>query len=294
MNVATTAKNSLSRPQELTRTLAVGAGEGRGEGMPGFLQTMRRLTESRVNESINNSPSLHKNLEHTRTPHPFLDIFQTNPAIIAEIKFGSPTLGKIHQTHDPIAIANQYLQNGANALSILTEPTYFHGSLDYLQQIRAVHPEARLLMKDFIMSEHQLLQARTYGADAVLLIVAFLSQTELHDLYHFAISLGLTPLIEVHTQEELKQAEGLGAKLIGINNRNLNTLAIDLNTSIEMIEHARSNAILISESGIKSSTDMLNLNKIGYRGFLIGSHFMQHEHPGLGLRQLLNEVTNAH
>lgn len=260
---------------------------------PNFLNTMALKTKARLaNQSVTMS-ELRDAVSIARKPHDFLTVFKAQqvPRIIAEIKFASPSLGRI-ATGDPVMVATQYISQGASAISILTEPEYFEGSLMYLKQVRDALPNALLLMKDFVLDEYQLLQARVYGADAVLLIVAFLEFNVLQSLYVTALELGLTPLIEVHTQDELRIAESIGARLIGVNNRNLQTLQVDLATSNQLVPLASKSTTLISESGIKLAADVIELQQQGYQGFLIGGQFMQHDNPGYALQLLIRDVLN--
>lgn len=254
--------------------------------MSEFLNKMRECTQQRLAAIHDSLEALQPTIQ-SREPHPFLSRFQkaSAPRFIAEVKFASPSLGKI-AAGDPVKVAGQYLAHSAAAVSVLTEPDYFQGSITYLQRIRNAFPDALLLMKDFILDEMQLLQARLYGADAVLLIVAFLEIHTLEALYQRALSLGLTPLIEVHTQEELHIAQALGAQLIGVNNRNLHTLSVDLSVSKILSYGFNEQATFISESGIQSASDIQQLTKYGFDGFLIGGHLMQQANPGKALAQL--------
>ena len=199
----------------------------------------------------------------------------------------SPSKGLIAPDLNPLDVAGQYLQNGAQALSVLTEPEFFKGDLAYLTQIRQAYPQARLLMKDFILDPYQLYQGRLAGADACLLIVAMLEKDDLLALYQQAIELDLTPLVEVHNAEELQIALEIGADLIGVNNRNLKTLAIDLQTSKELARAIPDGVTLICESGLSMAQDLNAAKAWGYHGFLIGTHLMATGHPGLALDQLL-------
>jgi indole-3-glycerol phosphate synthase len=255
--------------------------------MSDFLNTIRATTEKRI--IALDIRALHQEAITARIPHDFLAALSkpTFP-IIAEIKFASPSQGILQPNINPLKIADEYLQNGATALSVLTEPDFFKGNMLYLKQIRDAFPKACLLMKDFILSEQQLLQARIYGADAILLIVAFLSPQQLTFLYNKAIELKLTPLIEVHTAPELEIALTLNPSLIGINNRNLHTLEIDLNHSLTLIQHIPKGIFCISESGIRTAEELIHFKKLGFKGFLIGSHFMQTNHPGKALKDLLS------
>lgn len=257
-----------------------------------FLTKIKQTVQQRLQACTTSYEEMVEQAQAARKPHPFLSIFTKDhlPHIIAEIKFASPSKGKFTIHHDPVEIAGQYLAHGASALSVLTIPDYFQGSMDYLKIVRDVYPEAKLLMKDFILDERQLLMARIMGADAVLLIVAFLTEEKLQKLYHLAKMLELTPLIEVHTLEELQIAQALGAEFIGVNNRNLQTLQVDLSTSKKLITHALSNSILISESGFHTGEEISMMHALGYRGFLIGSHFMQDPVPGQALARILKSI----
>lgn len=264
-----------------------------------FLNLIREKTTLRLKQLNINLTDLRIEAASRPTPPNFLDIFSYYKSIylpacvIAEIKFSSPSSGDIGHQNDCIKVAKQYLKHGASALSVLTEPEFFKGSVDYLKRIHQVFPTANLLMKDFIQDEIQLLQAKIAGANAVLLIVAFLSHTQLTELYQLALSLGLTPLIEAHSQDEINIAKSLGAKLIGVNNRNLQTLKIDLATSKNATLTQSSETYFISESGIQHGIQVSELQQLGFQGFLIGSHFMASDHPGTALSQLLNEVRRA-
>lgn len=256
--------------------------------MDDFLQHMRTLTLERIKNI-----SLETDCANARSPHEFLDIFKDNlnACVIAEIKFSAPSFGDICAVGDVVEIARQYLSNGASALSVITESAYFKGSVEYLREIREAFPLARLLMKDFILAETQLYQARSLGADAVLLIVGLLKGDELSRLYVKSIQLGLTPLVEVYTVAELEMAELLGAKLIGVNARNLHTLIIDPTVAESVIRHAKTAATMVALSGIHSGHRIGELKSVGYQGFLVGSHLMASDTPGHSLRRLLREVS---
>lgn len=261
------------------------------------------LAEIRESVAFNNErrncsiAHLRSTAKSARKPHAFIDIFRNatklkQPCIIAEIKYHSPSQGALHGDSLPASIAGEYLANGAAAISVLTEPSYFKGSVQYLSDVRAAFPQAHLLMKDFIISESQLLEARIHGADAVLLILSLLNQHEFHQLYYNALDLGLTPLVEVHSSDELGLAEKMGVKLIGINNRNLSSLVVDVTTSQKLISQATSDAYFISESGIHTAAQIKLLSDSGFDGFLIGSHFMKTIHPGTTLNNLLMDVSH--
>jgi indole-3-glycerol phosphate synthase len=257
--------------------------------MSDFLAKIKTNVQARA-ESI----SVASNLKHNNLD--FCQIFSgsNDPVIIAEIKFASPSRGRIyHGELEHIAIAKEYLNNGASALSILAEPDYFAGNVEYISDVRKTLPHAHILLKDFILTKAQIAQGLEYGANAVLLIVAFLSKKVLVELHEYAVSLGLTPIIEVHDMAELEVALELGPKVIGINNRNLKTLKIDLNTSRELIKFIPKHIYAICESGIKNNSEIEAMQKLGFSGFLIGSHFMEKKNPGKALGDMLLGAKNA-
>jgi indole-3-glycerol phosphate synthase len=206
--------------------------------------------------------------------------------IIAECKRRSPSKGVLRADYDAVTIAKRYAAAGAAAISVLTEPTFFDGSLDHLAAARRA-VDVPLLRKDFIISDYQLLEARAAGADAVLLIVAALLDAELHRLHARAGELGLDVLVEVHDAAELDRALECDARIIGVNNRNLRTLAVDVNASETLIARMPGEVIAISESGLRSSEDLRRLGSLGYRAFLVGELFMTADDPGAALRELL-------
>jgi indole-3-glycerol phosphate synthase len=184
--------------------------------------------------------------------------------IIAECKRRSPSRGVLRADYDPVAIANAYEEGGAAAISVLTEPTFFDGSLAHLAAVRAA-VELPLLRKDFIVSEYQLLEAKAAGADAVLLIVAALRAVELKVLHDHARRYGLDALVEVHDAHELAIAIDAGARIIGVNNRNLRTLEVDVHASETLIAQMPPEIVAISESGLKTADDLLRLGRLGFR-----------------------------
>jgi indole-3-glycerol phosphate synthase len=207
--------------------------------------------------------------------------------IIAEIKRASPSLGDIRPDLSPAALAREYASGGASAISVLTEEDYFKGSLEDLREVRA-STSLPLLRKDFIVDEWQIYEAAAARADALLLIVAALDDATLARLLRLTEDeLGMDALVEVHTGEELRRAAVCGAKLIGVNNRNLHNFEVTLETSVELATQAPQDALLISESGLRTHADLSRLRTLGYRGFLIGETLMRAEHPGEALRSLL-------
>ena len=206
--------------------------------------------------------------------------------VIAECKRRSPSRGVLREDYDPVAIAAGYAAAGAAAISVLTEPTFFDGSLDHLRAVRAA-VDLPLLRKDFIVSEYQLLEARAAGADAVLLIVAALRPAELKLLHDHARRHGLDVLVEAHDATELAIAIDAGARIIGVNNRNLRTLAIDVHASETLAAQMPADVIAVSESGLKTAAEITRLKALGYHAVLIGERFMTAADPGAALADLL-------
>jgi indole-3-glycerol phosphate synthase len=218
--------------------------------------------------------------------------------IIAECKRRSPSRGILRGDYDPAAIARQYAAAGATAISVLTEPTFFDGALDHLRAVRAAVPTP-ILRKDFFVDEFQILEAHAAGADAILLIVAALDDATLIRLHAAADARGLAALVEVHTAEELARAQQAGARLIGVNSRNLKTLAVSLETALTLGPTLGPGVVGVAESGIRSRADIDALTAAGYRAFLVGERFMSQPDPGAALRELvgvaaLGESTASH
>ena len=206
--------------------------------------------------------------------------------IIAECKRRSPSRGVLRAKYDPVAIAQGYERAGAAAISVLTEPTFFDGALEHLQAVRsAVGIPVR--RKDFVVSEYQLLEARAATADAVLLIVAALAPGELAALHTRALAIGLDVLVEVHSADELSVAIDAGAQIVGVNNRNLRTLEIDVTASEALAARMPRGIVAVSESGLKTAADLIRLRQLGYDAFLIGERFMTAKDPGAALQALL-------
>lgn len=209
--------------------------------------------------------------------------------IIAEIKQRSPSKGIICADFDPVRIAESYAGAGAAALSVLAEEDFFGGSLDHLEAIRS-RVALPLLRKDFIFDEYQLYESVSAGADAVLLIVAILEDELLASLIELARKLGLDALVEVHSAHEMERAIEAGASIIGINNRDLTTFAVELETSIDLARLAPAGSVLVSESGIHNGADIRRLKPAGFNAFLVGEHLMRAADPGAALEQLIGEA----
>lgn len=206
--------------------------------------------------------------------------------VIAECKRRSPSRGVLMAEYDPAAIARGYERAGAAAISVLTEPAFFDGRLDHLASVRAV-TDLPILRKDFVVDRYQILEARAAGADAILLIVAALTPPALKELHRAATQAGLDVLVEIHDIFEVPIALEAGASIVGVNNRNLRTLAVDTDVSLQAIELIPGDVIAVAESGLKTSGDLVDLARAGYHAFLIGERFMATGDPGQALADLL-------
>ncbi len=208
-------------------------------------------------------------------------------ALIAEIKQASPSAGLIREQADIRRIACAYQAAGACAVSVLTEAHFFRGELSHLRQVKDV-VSVPLLQKDFIIDPFQIYEGRVTGADAVLLIAAMLAPDQLREFAELARGLGLVPLVEVHDEEDLKKISGLDLPLIGINNRNLKTLGVDLDTTFRLLERIRPGTVVISESGIRNREDVKRLEQAGVKGILVGEVLMRSPDPAQKIRDLLD------
>jgi len=220
--------------------------------------------------------------------------------LIAEVKKASPSAGVICPDFDPVRIAKEYEAAGASCLSVLTDEKFFQGSLDYLRQIRAA-VRLPLLRKDFIIDERQILEAIEWGADAILLIVAILSDEQLKKFHSLATEAGLAALVEVHDEAELERAMKISPLLIGVNNRNLKTFKVDLVTTERLAARLKSRAgfqpaldrqdarptLLVAESGIHTRTDVERLKQCGAKAVLVGESLMRGGDIGTKVRELI-------
>ena len=208
------------------------------------------------------------------------------PALIAEVKKASPSRGVIRPDFDPVAIAQRYAACGAAAISVLTEERFFQGHAAHLEAIRAA-VDVPLLRKDFIFDPYQLAEARAWGADAALLIVAMLDDRQLAELHAAATELGLDVLVEAHSADELQRAVAVGARLIGVNNRDLKTFVTTLETAERLHPLIPAGAVSVAESGIEQPADIARLRAAGYDAFLVGESLMRAPDPGAAVRALL-------
>ncbi len=213
--------------------------------------------------------------------------------LIAEVKKASPSKGLLRPDFDPVAIARTYAAHGATCLSVLTDQPYFQGSLDDLRQIRAA-VELPLLRKDFIIDPYQVVEARVAGADAVLLIAECLDDAALGALHAAVADLGMTALVEVYEPENLERVLALGARLIGINNRNLRTFEVDLEHTVRLCRRVPSHCVVVGESGIATRADALRLEAAGVRAMLVGESLVRQPDIGAAVDRLLGADEARH
>ena len=210
----------------------------------------------------------------------------TGIGLIAEVKKASPSKGVIREDFDPIAIARTYEKSGASCISVLTEQKFFQGKLEYLGLIRKT-VGLPLLRKDFIIEEYQIHEARAAGADAILLIAASLDKSQLQDYIGIAKRLGLDVLVESHTYKELDKSLLAGAMLVGINNRDLTTFSVSLQTTLDLVKDIPDDRTIVSESGIRTREDVMQLQQAGVDAILVGESLMREKDIEKKVRELL-------
>lgn len=220
-------------------------------------------------------------LEALKQPHSI--------AVIAEIKFRSPSRGELRPQRDVEAVARSYRDHGASALSVLVDQPHFGGSFEYLAKAREVSG-LPVLAKGFFLDPKDLLEARAAGADAVLLIADCLEAAELHSLHALALELGLSVLVEVHSTADLIKVQGLNPALVGVNHRDLHSLEMDRDLTRKLIPHLPKDALKVAESGLSTADDLLRMKALGYDAVLMGTHFMGSPDPGRELGKLLGEM----
>lgn len=223
-------------------------------------------------------------------PRPFFNKLQENvknkqPAVIAEIKKASPSKGIIRENFDPREIAQSYESAGACCLSVLTDEMFFKGHPSYLHAVKEVC-NLPVLRKDFMVDPYQILESKILGADCILLIAACLSDQQLQELYSLASELTLDVLIEVHNEDELSRTLALSPPMVGINNRDLRTFNVDLNTTFDLLPKIPNDVIVVAESGIRSASDVQSFIQQDTYAFLVGEAFMREQDPGQALRSL--------
>ena len=249
-------------------------------------QKRRRVETAKLSVSPEELQAIARSARETADPHALRSALRDEGKIkvIAEFKRKSPSKGEIRRDADPSIIARSYEAAGASAISVLTEEDYFGGSLDDLRAVRQA-TSLPILRKDFIFEPYQVYESAAAGADALLLIVAALGDEQLSRLLRLAEDeLRMDALVEVHTSDEMERAINCRAKLIGVNNRNLETFEVSLETSAHLAPLNGDNSLLITESGIESAEDVHRLYDLGYRGFLIGENLMRAADPGEALK----------
>jgi indole-3-glycerol phosphate synthase len=230
---------------------------------------------------------LEERISHLPPPRDFEAAVSRRNAIriIAEIKKASPSKGVLRQHYDPVEIARSYELHGADAVSVLTDEQFFQGALDHLEKVRAAI-SLPILRKDFIIDPYQIYEARAAGADAILLIVALLDKQNIDTYKMDAYKLGMKVLVEVHSSADLDIALASGARIIGINNRDLNTFQTDIRVTEKILPLIPRGHIIVSESGISSREDVQYLARLGVDAILVGEHLMRYDDPGVGLEEL--------
>ncbi len=213
------------------------------------------------------------------------------PAVIAEIKKASPSKGVLRADFIPADIAQSYAEHGAACLSVLTDKDFFQGSIDYLKQARA-SCSLPVLRKDFIVDPYQVYESRVMGADCILLIAACLDDAQMKALEALALSLDMAVLVEVHDRAELERALQLKTPLLGINNRNLQTFEVSLNTTLGLLKDVPADRLLVTESGISTPADVARLREAKVNAFLVGEAFMRADDPGVALAGLFPDATD--
>lgn len=233
---------------------------------------------------------LRRMVEQQPPPRDFLGAIRNAPniALIAEVKKASPSKGVIRENFDPVAIARIYEKHGATCISVLTDEPYFQGHIEFLRWVKE-SVQIPVLRKDFILDSYQVLEARAYGADAVLLIAECLTTEQLTRLYHEILAWGMTPLVEVYEPENLPRVIDLGASLIGINNRNLQTFEVDLEHTIRLRAKIPSDRLVVGESGIQTHEDVDRLRRAGVNAILVGESLMREADIGLAVDRLLGK-----
>lgn len=252
----------------------------------------RKLEEIAAASSAVSLAELESQLVSVDSPRGFVNAIETKlalnqSAVIAEVKKASPSKGVLRPNFDPVAIANSYEAGGAACLSVLTDKDFFQGSTEALQFARAA-VSLPVIRKDFLIDTYQIAEARAMGADCVLLIVSALDDHTLKQLYDYAVQLSLDVLVEVHDLAELRRALALNPMLLGINNRNLRTFDVSLQTTFDLLEEIPENTVVVTESGILNREDVDSMRQHSVNAFLVGEAFMRAEDPGAALQALFS------
>ncbi len=249
-----------------------------------------KRTEVATRQQVVPLAEMQRLAEEAAPPQDFIAALRqspTQPALIAEAKKASPSKGLLAPDFDPLKLANVYRNSGAAAMSVLTDERYFQGNLAYLRQIAALPERLPLLRKDFLFDPYQVYEARAAGADAVLLIVAHLTPVQLRDLHQLTAELGMVALVEVHTQSELEAALGCDPLLVGINNRDLHTFTVSLETTRRLRPFLPPAVCVVAESGIHTAADVAVLHDIGVDAMLVGESLVTAADTEVKIRELL-------
>jgi len=260
--------------------------------MSDILNKIIAVKREEIEEAINRKPlpAMRKDAESRVNTRDFVGALRARiaagqPAVIAEIKKASPSKGVLREDFIPADIAQAYAESGAACLSVLTDKQFFQGSIDYLKQARA-SCGLPVLRKDFIIDAYQVYESRVMGADCILLIAACLDDAQMKALEALAMSLDMAVLVEVHDEAELDRALKLRTPLMGINNRNLNTFEVSLDTTLRLMGKVPADRLLVTESGITTPEDVKRLRDAKVNAFLVGEAFMRADDPGVALQQL--------
>ena len=263
--------------------------------MSDILSKIIAVKRQEIEEAINRKPlpAMRKDAESRVNTRNFTGALRAKiaagkAAVIAEIKKASPSKGVLRADFIPADIAQSYAEFGAACLSVLTDQQFFQGSIDYLKQARA-SCSLPVLRKDFIIDAYQVYESRVMGADCILLIAACLDDAQMKTLEALAISLDMAVLVEVHDEAELERALRLRTPLIGINNRNLNTFEVSLDTTVSLREKVPADRLVVTESGIATAQDVQRLRNARVNAFLVGEAFMRADDPGIALAELFGE-----
>lgn len=252
---------------------------------------LRKKEEVALAKQLVSVKDLESHVNFNRQPFVFKDFLldEKRTGIISEFKRRSPSKGLINGTADVAEVTQAYNMAGASALSVLTDTDFFGGKAEDLFQARAVN-NIPILRKDFMVDEYQILEAKAWGADVVLLIASILSSQQVVDFGKLAQSLGLSVLLEVHNLEELKQMICPFVNAIGVNNRNLGDFTVNIQTSFDLVNHIPNEFLKISESAIDNPEVIKQLKAVGYQGFLIGENFMKTDNPGLAIKKFVAQL----
>ena len=260
--------------------------------MSDILNKIIAVKREEIKDAINRKPlaAMRKDAESRVLTRDFVGALRAKiaagkPAVIAEIKKVSPSKGVLRADFVPADIAQSYAEFGAACLSVLTDQQFFQGSIDHLKQARA-SCSLPVLRKDFIVDAYQVYESRVMGADCILLIAACLDDAQMKSFEALAMSLDMAVLVEVHDAAELARALQLITPLIGINNRNLNTFEVSVNTTLSLMSHVPKDRLLVTESGIASQEDVQRLRNAHVNTFLVGEAFMRADEPGMALAEL--------